>query len=239
MTVYDLYLESGPKRKKTMVHVLALLGCTANGPTTEQALANTPSEIERYRRFLHRIGERIDLQAPVETRVAQHITEGEWLGNGSPSVVFDGDLEPVTGAEIDMALRRLQGMRTIVVEWIRGQPPESLDMPPAERGRPARAIHLHVLGATGSYLSSALGSAPGFGRIHGAAERGELDLAAAFERATDLAEEQLRATTPEQWAQIRELPSGPRSLRRALRRMLEHEWEHLAELARRPGGPSL
>jgi hypothetical protein len=239
MTVYDLYLESGPKRKKTMVHVPALLGCMANGPTTEQALAVTPDEIDRYRRFLQRIGEPIDLEAPVETRVAHHITEGQWLGNGSPSVVFPGDLEPVTAAEIDMALRRLQGMRAIVVDWIRAQPPESLDAAPGERGRSARAIHLHVLGATGSYLASALGGAPGFGRIHGAAERGELDLAVAFQRATDLAEEQLRATTPEQWAQIRELPSGPRSLRRALRRMLEHEWEHLVELGRRPGGPNL
>jgi len=25
----------------------------------------------------------------------------------------------------------------------------------------------------------------------------------------------------------------------ALRRMLEHGWEHLAELSRRPGGPAL
>jgi hypothetical protein len=30
-----------------------------------------------------------------------------------------------------------------------------------------------------------------------------------------------------------------RTLRKALRRVLEHDWEHLAELSRRPGGPSL
>jgi hypothetical protein len=33
--LYDLYLESGPKRKKTMVHVLDLLGCIVHGPTTD------------------------------------------------------------------------------------------------------------------------------------------------------------------------------------------------------------
>jgi hypothetical protein len=32
VTVHDLYLESGPKRRKTMVHVLDLLGCVAVGP---------------------------------------------------------------------------------------------------------------------------------------------------------------------------------------------------------------
>lgn len=37
MTEYLFYLESGPQKRKTMVHVLSLLGCVANGPTTEAA----------------------------------------------------------------------------------------------------------------------------------------------------------------------------------------------------------
>jgi len=45
MTTYDLYLESGPRRKKTMVYVLDLLGCMANGLTTEEALARAPSTL--------------------------------------------------------------------------------------------------------------------------------------------------------------------------------------------------
>ncbi len=239
MATYALSLESGPKRKKTMVHVLELLGCVANGPTTEAALAAAPAEIDRYRRFLAKIGEEIDPAAPIEVRIAEHITEGDWLGNGSPYITFAGELEPVTAAEIEMAIRRLRGMREVLVAWLRALPPESLDVAPAEGGRANRAILLHVLGSTGAYLASALGGAPGFGRIHGAAERGELELAVAFVRATDLAEEHLRATTAAQRAQVRELPAGPRSLRKALRRMLEHEWEHLVELSRRPGGPAL
>jgi hypothetical protein len=34
-------------------------------------------------------------------------------------------------------------------------------------------------------------------------------------------------------------PKEIRTLRKALRRMLEHDWEHLVELSRRPGGPKL
>ena len=96
---YLLYLESGPKRRKTMVHVLDLLGCIANGPTTEEALEATPEAIRAYLRFLRRHGEAVDPEAAFDTKVAEHITEGEWLGNGSPSVLFGPDLRPVSKAE--------------------------------------------------------------------------------------------------------------------------------------------
>ncbi len=84
MPHYPIYLESGPKRRKTMVHVLDLLGCVATGPSTEAALQATPDAIRAYLRFLRRHGEAADLDAPFTTPVAEHITEGQWLGNGSP-----------------------------------------------------------------------------------------------------------------------------------------------------------
>src|SRR5512135_3149793 len=99
MTTYELFLESGPKRRKTMVHVLDLLGCVAVGPTTDDALAATPDAIRAYRRFLGRHGESVDEDATFGTRVAEHVTEGGWLGNGSPYIVFGPDLQPVT--EVD------------------------------------------------------------------------------------------------------------------------------------------
>ena len=108
MTTHALYLESGPRRRKTMVHVLDLLGCVAVGPTTEDALAATPDAIRAYRRFLHRHGEPVDPDAPFETQVVEHVTEGTWLGNGSPYLVFGPDLEPITDAEIETYLRRFQ-----------------------------------------------------------------------------------------------------------------------------------
>jgi len=42
VSAYWLYLESGPKHRKTMVHVLDPLGRVAVGPTTEAALDATP-----------------------------------------------------------------------------------------------------------------------------------------------------------------------------------------------------
>jgi len=239
MITYALHLESGPRRRKTMVHVLDLLGCVAVGPTTDDAIAATPDAIRSYLRFLHRHGEPVDPDAPFETRVVEHITEGEWLGNGSPYLVFGPDLDPVTGEEIETLLHRLRWLSEELAAWATSRTDEELDAPPEGGGRPARAVLLHVLGARGGYLAAALGSAPGFSAIHGAAERGELSLVKALRRSAGLAVERVRATTPEERAAVRDLPAGPRTLRKALRRLLEHDWEHLAELSRRPGGPPL
>ncbi len=230
---YSLYLESGPKRRKTMVHALDLLGCVATGPTTEEALAATPEAIRAYLRFLARHGEPVAPDAPFETQVVEHITEGDWLGNGSPYIVFGPDLEPLTDAEIETCLNRVRWLCDDLADWLARHSSEELDVTPTDGGRTVRAIALHVLGAEGSYLASALGGAPGFARLHTAAERGEIALPDALRRAGGMVVERARATTPEERAAVRQLPAGPRTFRKAIRRTLEHSWEHLAELERR------
>lgn len=56
MITYPLYPESGPKRRNTMVHMLALVGRIAARPTTEAAPAATPNAIRASLRFLRRHG---------------------------------------------------------------------------------------------------------------------------------------------------------------------------------------
>jgi predicted RNase H-like HicB family nuclease/uncharacterized damage-inducible protein DinB len=239
MTVYGLHLESGPKRRKTMVHVLDLLGCVAVGPTTEAALEATPDAIHAFLRFLRRHGEPVDPDGEFTTRVEEHVTEGDWLGNGSPYLVFAADLEPPSAGDIDAWLERFRWLVEELAAWARSRTDEELDAAPDGPGRTARAILLHVLGSTGPYLAAALGGAPGFSRAAAAAERGEIGVADALLRTVELAEQRVRATSPEERRRVRDLPAGRRTLRKALRRMLEHAWEHLAELSRRPGGPAL
>jgi predicted RNase H-like HicB family nuclease/uncharacterized damage-inducible protein DinB len=237
-TTYGLYLESGPKRRKTMVHALHLLGCVAVGATTDEALAATPEAIRAFLRFLRRHGEPVDPDAPLATEVVEHVMQGFWLGNGSPYLVFGLDLEPLTAEEIETHLRRFRWMREELASWVATQTDEELDAASTSGGRTARAVLLHVLGP--NYLAGPLGGAPGFSALHGAAERGELNLAEALLRAPALAAERIHAATPEQRAAVQEHPTqGPRTLRKGMRRMLEHDWEHRAELARRPGGPDL
>lgn len=92
-----------------MAHVLDLLGCVANGATTDEALAATPAAIRNYVRFLQQHGTDADPDAEFAAEVAQHITEGTWLGNGSPYVDFPPDLQPISQEQVARYLEWLVG----------------------------------------------------------------------------------------------------------------------------------
>jgi hypothetical protein len=236
---YALYLESGPKRRKTMVHVLDLLGCVAVGPTTEEAIAVTSDAIVVYLRFLkQRCGEEGDPSAPFTTHVEEHITEGDWLGNGSPYLVFGPDLQPLTAEEIDRFTRRFHEMRSLMAAWVEQQTDEALDAD-TEAGRKNRAILLHYLAGAGNYASPLLGGIPGNSKVVTATERGQLTLADGLRQSEVLISDALRASTDQQRTEVIERGQIKRSLRKAIRRTLEHDWEHIAELGRRQGGPAL
>jgi predicted RNase H-like HicB family nuclease/uncharacterized damage-inducible protein DinB len=235
---YALYLESGPMRRKTMVHVFDLLGCVAVGQTTEAALDSTPGAIRAYLRFLQRHGEPVDPAARISTRLAQHIAETAiFIGQGSPYITFEPDLESVSESESETFLARFRWMREELAAWVETQSDNQVDAKP-ENGRSAGGVVLHVM-SVGGYLSASLGGAPGFGTVQAKAERGEISLAKGLRTVAALAAERVRAATPEQRRAVLQRPQDVRTLRKALRRTLEHDWEHLAELSRRPGGPKL
>jgi hypothetical protein len=234
---YALYLESGPKRRKTMVHVIELLGCVAVGPTTEEAIAATPEAISAFRRFLKRIGEDADPGEAFTTHVEEHVTEGTWLGNGDPYVIYAPELAPLSQAELSRLTDRLMALRGEIAGWADSAGDRALDTKVAGSSRSSRTILLHVLGPTGAYAAPVLGTMSGVSNLHTRAERGEIPIGEALRQAMAIVEVKLRAATEEQRTQAVERPREVRTLRKAMRRMLEHDWEHLAELSRRPGGP--
>ena len=239
MTEYALYLESGPKRRKTMVHVPELLGCVAVGATTDEALAATPDAIRAYLRFMQRHGDSLDPGAAFTTAVAEHITEGDWLGNGSPYLVFATDLEPIEAAELETHLRRFETIRQTLAGWAETQSDAELDATPQVKGRTGRSVLLHVLGATGAYVAAAVGNTSGFSHTHTLAERGQMALPKALRQTGIMVVQRFRETTPEERSAVIDKGKSIRTVRKALRRTLEHDWEHLAELSRRPGGPDV
>ena len=48
MKTYDLYLDSGPMKKKTYVHMPQLLGCIARGDTSDEAVERSPDAIRTF-----------------------------------------------------------------------------------------------------------------------------------------------------------------------------------------------
>lgn len=233
MKTYGLYLESGPKRRKTMVHVPELLGCVQTGATTDEAVDSTPEAIRAFLALLTRAGERVDPDAAFETRIAEHVTEGPWLGNGDPYVLFSTDLNDPAPKDVRRAAVRFARIRDEIVEMVSGLGARALAAKPRPHGRPIGAIVNHVLAAAPGYVSYVMGSQRELNAVAREAERGSLGPVEALERARDLTLAQLRAMKPEHRTVRRTSGKAEWTATKMLRRLLEHEWEHHQELTRR------
>jgi predicted RNase H-like HicB family nuclease len=234
MMEYSLYLESGPRRRKTMVHVLDLLGCIANGPTTEEALAATPDAIRAYLRVLHGNGEAVDPQAAFSTTVAQHVMQGNWLANGDPTPGFVPDFQPLQVEDLAVYIRRLDALLDGVLSPIEGLSRAQMSAEPKSGGRPIDHILRHLAGSQGVYLRYLVGKVDGLSAILKAAEEVDPEaLPLLLMRLWEICRARLEFLTPEE--RTRTVPHGELvwTARRALRRMLEHPWEHLQEISRR------
>lgn len=218
-----------------MVHVLDLPGCIACGPTTEAALGQTPRAIWDYLCFLQRHGEelpaQVQMQADITTRVAEHITEGRWPGNGDPTILFAPDKEPLTRQDLETCLRRLAWSRAELVALVRDLSEECMQARPP-RGRPIRGILEHIFSAEYSYVRRCgkLADVRGPG-LHVRRAKEELLAWMAFVRASEIS--RLRTLGDRLPQEEAEGSNAACNVRRMLRRLLEHEWEHLVELRER------
>ncbi len=218
MKTYALYLESGPQKKTTMVHVLELPGCVANGKTSDAALAATPDAIRAYLVFVKRHGAKVDPKA-----------------QGSPSALYEPDLRPLTPTDIASHVHLLEWSRADLLRLIDGLDARRLAQKPAGRGRPIENILKHVLEAEKGYIYSVLGVTK---TVHVPVSEGlhdRLDLRVALHQARVAAIDRVKAMTPAERRSNRRTGAYVRTPRRMLRRMLEHEWEHRRELAARLG----
>jgi predicted RNase H-like HicB family nuclease/uncharacterized damage-inducible protein DinB len=243
MTEYHLYLESGPRRRKTMIHVLDLLGCTAQGPTTEEALEAAPEAIRDYLRFLQQHGEALDPEAHFTTAVAEHVTEGNWLANGDPTPGFGPDFQPLSAGDLGVYLRRLGCLQESLLDSIRDLPPEQWLAEPAGGGRSIARIVEHVAESHCAYVRYTVGKVEGLSEALRAVQTAlyasritfheESDLSDALARLWRLSAARLEVMTEDERTQ--QTPHGQVTwtARRGLRRMLEHTREHALEIQRR------
>ncbi|MDO8506309.1 MAG: type II toxin-antitoxin system HicB family antitoxin [Candidatus Limnocylindria bacterium] len=238
MIAYALYLESGPQKKTTMVHVLDLLGCVATGSTTDEALERTPDAIRAYLGYLKPHGERADPKAAFTTRVVEHITEGDFLGHGSSTVMYTPDRVPLTPSAQRRYIAWSEWSRGDLLAAVNGLDAKALRAKPRERGRSVEEILRHVLESDKDYLYSFLGPVKAVGGPVNDALRGELDLRVALALSGAAAVTRLRALTAEERRASRQRGKATRTARRMFRRMLEHEWEHRVELAQRLRRPA-
>ena len=258
MGTYALYLESGPRQQRTMVHVLGLLGCIAKGPTPEVALGATPDAIRAYLRFLARHGVAVEEHPRIDLRVVEHITTGQLASNGDPALVFGPDRAPLSTADADEYLRRLEWSRAEIVGLVRQLAPHEMVAVGAPASRALAAVGGHALSSTGHPFASsgrsiratiehlvesehffvcALGRVEGLPAAGSIVQQRQGPLLAWMARVRERELARLRALTPAE----RERPlvrwGQTWTARKVLRHMLEHEWEHLVALADRVGQP--
>jgi predicted RNase H-like HicB family nuclease len=225
MKTYDLYLESGPQMKTTYVHVPALLGCVLNGATTQAALDATPGAIRTYLAFMERAGESVDPSAQFATRVVDHDMSGGFLG----SRFLPTDTKPLSPREAAMLMDRLAALHGELRALTAGLSSKQLAAQPA-KGRPIRRILTHVC-AEGGYLRRV----PGASRIQREADEGKIDPHEALDRLHALEVERLRSMDAAERTGVVMRGQNPWSARAAVRRMLEHAWEHYVEISVRLG----
>ena len=222
-----------------MVHVLDLLGCIAQGPTTEAALDATPGAIRAYLRFLRRHGEQVEPDGAFGTVVVEHVMEGPWLGNGNPAPGFgpDSAAESLGADELAVYLRRLTWLRADLLQRIGDMPCEQLVAEPETHGRSIYHILEHVAESQYAYLRAVLGKVDGLPAALRAVRQGPEGVASALHDAWRLTSARLEAMTGAERAKVVQRGQVTWMARRMLRRMLEHEWEHLLEIAGRFGEP--
>jgi predicted RNase H-like HicB family nuclease len=225
--IYDLYVESGPRMQKTMVHVPSLAGCIARGDTTDAALDATPEAIANYLRFLARHGESVDPERRISTRVAMHITEGGWLGNGS--VFLPTDERPLKLPEASALMDRLARLHDGLRELTAGMSTRQLAARPA-KGRPIATILDHICGE-GGYLRGVSGAS----RIQREVEQGRRAPLDALDELLVLERDRLRTMRADERTSVVMRGQQRWTARYAVRRMLEHCWEHYVEIAERMG----
>jgi predicted RNase H-like HicB family nuclease len=214
--------------------VIDMLGCMGRGDTTEAAIDAAPDAIRVFLRFLQRHGEPVDPAEPFDTEVTQHLTEGDFLGNGTQTI--EADHEPVTAQEAERYARWLG--------WLHGELQgvvgmlKTADHVPIQ-GRPVRAILQHIAGAEGAYLHSTFGGNPEVRALLKQAEQEDVtipELLDVLGRLCNVGAERIRTMTPEERAFSRQAGKQMWTARKMLRRILEHRWEHIREIADRVGG---
>jgi len=233
MKEYSLYLESGPRRRTTMVHVLELLGCIAQGKTTEGALEGSPLAIRNFLRFIRLHGEDVQPDEAFTTAVAEHVTEGVWLGYGDPTPGFVPDFQPLPVEELEVYLQRLGGFRERILELVSGLSTDQLTVEPPVKGRPIYNIVAHIAESECAYLRKTVGKVEGLNPAFKRIVPDPKTLPDALIILWQVISSRLRTMSAEE--RSRSVPHGQVvwTARRGIRRTLEHEWEHLLEIANR------
>jgi uncharacterized damage-inducible protein DinB/predicted RNase H-like HicB family nuclease len=233
MDHYAVYLEIADDGR-CMAHVPDLPGCTLQTMTRDEALRQLPGAIRDYHAWLRRHGE---VAPPPDEPIAVEVA-GEHIGvgpfdPGNAAALFPPDRQPLMPEEMEEHFRLMAHSRADLLALVQGLPGDLLDWQPDPGSFSIRRILRHIGNAEEWYVSRLVPpetlppeweddeDLPLFEFL-------EMERRTAIARLRKLTdEERSRVFHPAHWTSR---PDEAWTVRKSLRRFLEHEREHAAQI---------
>jgi predicted RNase H-like HicB family nuclease len=233
---YRVYIEQGPGG--AMAHVAELPGCFAVGRDASRAAGAVPAAIAGFLTWLRGHREPLVPEASVsrpslaDLYVAEVRSEGAPTVAGSRAELFEFDKTTWDDEKLERSLRWLGYSRADLLAKIEGLSEADLK---ARRVQPDRSVWdtlWHVANAEFGYVRRIAGPLEG---VEPVTDNQPSDLRERLAVIREVFERRVRAVPPGKRAEViyptwANRPDEPWTLPKAVRRAIEHEREHLAEL---------
>ncbi|HSH01529.1 MAG TPA: DinB family protein [Anaerolineae bacterium] len=228
-TIFHAYLDFN-EDGACMAHILDLPGCFVRADNRELALLSLPTAMEGYQAWLRSHGEDPEpLPADFEIEVVAEVTGEGGLHRGGRVGLFEPEKEPVSAAEVTSWLRLAAYNREELLTLVGGWPDSLLGWRPSEDEMSIHDVLVHIGDADGIYVTRILRPTPAIQR-----KEAGMDWRQYLAVQREAAITQLRNLSEEErsWINVPDDHEGDESwtVRKVLRRMVEHEREHMAHI---------
>jgi uncharacterized damage-inducible protein DinB len=166
-------------------------------------------------------------------QISRIFTSGACLGHGDPTPGFALDFEPLVAEDLERYLRHVGWLQADLLAQVHDLSPEQLAADPPAGGRSLYRILEHVAESDAVYLRYLVGPVNDLAEARREVREGPQGVVSALAQMWEITRTRFAGLTAAERAQL--VPHGQVTwtARRAVRRILEHEWEHLQEIEAR------
>lgn len=215
-----------------MSHVAELPGCFALGTTVPLAVAATPGAITKFLAWLKSHKEPLVPEAHVVRPTMVDLGIAEVRESGAPLELFPFDIEAWDDYKLERTLRWLSYSRADLLAKLEGMSQSDLERKPIAANRTLHQTLSHIANVEFGYVSNIVGGLEGKEAVD---ETHPADIRERLETVREILVHHVRSIPAENRGAVLYPTWGggkgePWTLAKCLRRALEHEREHLAEL---------
>lgn len=200
---------TAPREGYWLATIPALLGCNASGKTAEEAIANARRAFRAYRELLDARGVSIDHWRDLDPDT--------FAVADAPGPLLPEDQGPLEEHELRDFLHIFEAQRAALVAMISRLDPDELERAPDDETWSVRQALEHMMNTQASLLS----------RL----ERWPTDPFNTLQAIHRLVFQRFTVMEPRDTGTTRTIAGRPWTVRRVMRRILEHEWEHYGHIS--------